>query len=370
MLCCRLALEYGRNGPPRPCTLYFRGPLTAITRYKLRKLLKYGLVAALVAWLFTLFSGERMGVELLAWALLGIWTGILEEFFFGRRFRSLPVPVQFLGKFFLVSLLTITLIAGAFALKSDGFNLMTYEEPYRVQDLLTMAQFYRVVLRVLVVTSIALLVVQLEEHLGRRVFLGFLLGRFDRPRAEERIVLSLDLVGSTAIAERLGDLRYFRLLNYTYSLMTDAVLRNEAEILKYVGDEVLFTWPMRVGSRGDHCLDLFFDIQSRIASHSDELMREFGVVPQYRGALHGGRVIVAQVGHIKRVIDHSGDVMNSVSRILGLAKSMKVDLLVSGELLRRLPKARERFNIGPENLVPVKGRRREVRVHTIERIGP
>jgi adenylate cyclase len=342
--------------------------LTAITRYKLRKLLKYGLVAAMVAWVLTLFSGERMGVEFWAWALLGIWTGILEEFFFGRRFRSLPVPVQFLGKFVLVSLLTIALIAVAFALKSDGFNLMTYEEPYRVRDLFSMGQFYRVVLRVVVVTSIALLVVQLEEHLGRRVFLGFLLGRFDRPKTEERIVLSMDLVGSTAIAERLGDLRYFRLLNYTYSLMTDAVLRNEADILKYVGDEVLFTWPMRLGLREENCFDLFFDIQQRIANHADELQREFGVVPEYRGALHGGRVIVAQVGHIKRVIDHSGDVMNSVSRMLGLAKAMKVDLLVSGELLKRLPSATERFQVGPENLVPVKGRRREVRVHTIERI--
>ena len=49
------------------------------------------------------------------------------------------------------------------------------------------------------------------------------------------------------MAERLGDVRYFRFLNYTYSLMTDAMLRNEAEIHKYVGDEVIFTWPMRIG---------------------------------------------------------------------------------------------------------------------------
>jgi class 3 adenylate cyclase len=83
--------------------------------------------------------------------------------------------------------------------------------------------------------------------------------------------------------------------------------------------------------------------------------------------VHGGRVISAQIGHIKRAIDLSGDVMNSVSRMLGLAKDMKVDLLVSAELLHRIPSASERFTIGPQHIIPVKGRRREVRVHTLQR---
>jgi adenylate cyclase len=217
------------------------------------------------------------------------------------------------------------------------------------------------------VTSIAILVVQVEELMGRRMFVGFLLGRYERPVAEERVVLTLDLVGSTGSAERMGDLRYFRFLNYTYSLMTDAVLRNEADIHKYVGDEVIFTWPMRVGVRHLNCLDLFFDIQERIEQHAEELRSEFGMVPQYRAALHGGRVISAQIGHTKRALELSGDVMNSVSRMLGLAKEMKTDLLISAELLARLPSAAERFTIGPESIVPVKGRRREVRVHTVQR---
>ena len=342
--------------------------MTAITRYKLRKLLKYALVAALVAWVLTLFSGEPVGFELGAWALLGLWTGVLEEFFFGRRFRALIIPLQFLGKVLLVSLLTIAIIALDFFLNSDRFVFLSADEPYRVYDIFGMTQFYRLVLRVVVVTSIALLVVQVEELMGRRMFLGFLLGQFDRPKAEERIVLTMDLVDSTGLAERLGDMRYFRFLNYTYSLMTDAVLRNEAEIHKYVGDEVFFTWPMRIGVREENCLDLYFDVMDRIRSHESDIKREFGVVPRYRAALHGGRVISAQIGHIKRAIDLNGDVMNSVSRMLGLAKSMKVDLLVSAELLERIPTATERFAIGPQNIVPVKGRRREVRVHTVERL--
>ena len=344
------------------------GPaLTAITRYKLRKLLKYGLVTLAVAWVLTLFSGDRGPAYLGAWLLLGLWTGVLEEFFLGRRFRALAIPLQFLGKVLLVNLFTVALLSLALLAQPDvllpGFD----DQPGHVGGLFAQAQFYRIALRVAVVTSIAILVVQLEELMGRRMFLGFLLGRFERPTAEERIVLTIDLVGSTTLAEQLGDLRYYRFLNTTYSLMTDAVLRNEADIHKYIGDEVIFTWPMRSGLREANCLDLFFDIQERIAAHAEELRAEFGVVPEYRGALHGGRLISAQIGHIKRAIDFSGDVMNTVSRMLGLCKGMKVPLLVSAGLLERIPGTEARFRLGEEQLLPVRGRKREIRVRSVER---
>ncbi len=338
--------------------------MNAITRYKLRKVLKYAFVAAFVAWVLKLFSGDPIDPLVIgAWGLLGLWTGVLEEFLFGRRFRSLAVPFQFIGKVILVSLLTMALILLALMVGSKRFTMLSADRPYRMHELFVMMQFYQLVLRVVVVTSIAIMVVQVEEWMGRRTFLGFLLGRYERPKREERVVLTMDLVGSTELAERLGDLRYYRFLNQTYSLMTDAVLRNEADIHKYVGDEVIFTWPMRIGLRQHNCMDLFFDITTRIKEHENDMLREYGVVPQYRAALHGGRVISAQVGHIKRTVDLSGDVMNSVSRMLGLAKNMKVDFLVSAELLARMPKVNDRFNVGPQHIVPVKGKRREVRVH-------
>ena len=342
--------------------------MNSITRYKLRKVLKYAIVAALVAWVLMLFSGDRIDWLVLgAWGLLGLWTGILEEFLFGRRFRALAVPFQFLGKVLLVNVLTMVLLLVAWSFKMREFSMLDAAKPRQMQDVFMMMQFYQLILRVVVVTSIAIAVVQVEEWMGRRTFLGFLLGRYERPKREERVVLTMDLVGSTELAERLGDLQYYRFLNHTYSLMTDAVLRNEADIHKYVGDEVIFTWPMRVGLRHFNCIDLFFDIVERIAEHENDMRREYGVVPQYRAGLHGGRVISAQVGHIKRTVDLSGDVMNSVSRMLGLAKTMKTDILVSAELLERLPDAGTRFIIGPQHTVPVKGKRKEVRVHGIAR---
>lgn len=342
--------------------------MNSITRYKLRKVFKYAIVAVLVAWVLMLFSGDRIDWLVLgAWALLGLWTGVLEEFLFGRRFRALAVPFQFIGKVLLVNILTMVFLLVAWSFRMRDFSLFDTIRPARMQDVFLMMQFYQLVLRVVVVTSIAIAVVQVEEWMGRRTFMGFLLGRYEKPKREERVVLTMDLVGSTELAERLGDLRYYRFLNHTYSLMTDAVLRNEADIHKYVGDEVIFTWPMRVGIRHHNCLDLFFDIIARIEANTNDLQREYGAVPRFRAAVHGGRVISAQVGHIKRTVDLSGDVMNSVSRMLGLAKTMKTDILVSAELIERMPNAPERFVIGVQHTVPVKGRRREVRVHELAR---
>lgn len=344
--------------------------LSAITRYKLRKLLKYGLVTWGVAWVLTLFSGELALDQWLAWFLLGIWTGVLEEFLFGRRFRVLAIPLQFLGKVLAVNVLTVVFIIVAFMFDREQLLPLSQNADFSPAQMILMPQLYRLVLRVVVVTSMAILVVQVEEFMGQRLFLGFLLGRYERPVAEERVMLSIDLVGSTALNEKLGDLMYFRFLNTTHSLMTDAVLRNEAEIHKYVGDEVIFTWTMRRGARDLNCLDLYFDIMSRIEDNATELQRLYGVVPLFRGAVHGGRVITAQTGHIKRTIDFSGDVMNTVSRMLGLCKDLKTDLLVSSDLLARMPLAMERFSLGEELVLPVKGRRRQVRARSIQRIRP
>lgn len=341
--------------------------MTSITRYKLRKLLKYALVSLGVVWVLHLFSGQAVPDHLGAWFLLGLWTGVMEEFLFGHRFRSLAVPLQFLGKVLAVNLLTIGLLALGWAFDRQADLPGGNAEMGHMGQLLWTNEFLRLVVQVVVVTSLAILVVQIEELMGRRMFLGFLLGRYERPEAEERIMLSIDLAGSTALAEKLGDLKYFRLLNRTYALMTDAVLRNEAEIHKYVGDEVIFTWPMRDGQRDLNCLDLYFDIEERIRTHAGELEAEFGVVPHYRAAVHGGRVISAQIGHIKRAIEFSGDVMNAVSRMLGLCKELNAGLLVSTELLNRLKGVEERFAVGPLQVVPVRGRRRQVNVHAVTR---
>jgi len=54
---------------------------------------------------------------------------------------------------------------------------------------------------------------EISRLLGSDVLWGLLVGRYKLPRVEERIVLFVDLKDSTQHAERLGDLKFHRLLN-------------------------------------------------------------------------------------------------------------------------------------------------------------
>jgi adenylate cyclase len=354
-------------------TGYLRAPLSvlkrisAITRYKLRKLLLYALVTAAVGTVFSFFISGVTLQTVMGWAVLGAWTGVLEEFLFGRRFRSLAIPLQLIGKAVGVNLFTITVLV--LALLADRGHTLPSILDLRLPtaNLVWTEGFYRTALQVLMVTSVAILIVQVEEFMGRQFFMGFLLGWYDKPRESEKVVLSIDLVSSSALNERLGDLLYFRFLNTTHSLMTDAVLRHDAEIHKYVGDEVIFTWPMREGLANLNCLALYFEIKDRLEAHRTEMMRQFGVAPQFRGGLHGGRVITARIGHIKRAIDLSGDVMNTTNRAESMAKDLKTDLVITQDLLDRMPGAEEHYTFGDPVPLRVKGGKRQVFVRTVAR---
>jgi adenylate cyclase len=349
---------------------YLRGPfrhrvehIDQLTRHKLRKLVKYALATAVGGGMMMLASGELDLQVIGAWALLGAWTGVLEEFLFGRRFRGLAIPLQLLGKTVAVNLLTLGMLLLAYGL-DEGHALPFHDRG----GLLMQRAFYLLLLQVMLVTTVSILIVQVEEYMGRRFFMGFLLGWYDKPRIGEKVVLAIDLVGSSGLNERLGDLLYYRFLNTTHSLMTDAILRHGAEVHKYVGDEVIFTWDMKDGAREEHCIALYFDILDRIAANKEEMLRQFGASPQFRGGLHGGRVITAQVGHIKRAIDLSGDVMNSTSRVLSMCKDMREDLLITGNLLGRMPNAGERFAIGQGVPLRMKGAKRVLEVYPVAKL--
>ena len=80
------------------------------------------------------------------------------------------------------------------------------------------------------------LVFMLRAMLGPGAILSLLVGRYRRPREERRIVLFLDLRGSTGLAERMGDVAFLGFLNRITYDITDPILAAGGEIYRYVGD--------------------------------------------------------------------------------------------------------------------------------------
>ena len=75
--------------------------------------------------------------------------------------------------------------------------------------------------------------------------------------------------------------------------------------------------------------------QSALASAAPAFLRDFGVEPRVRGAIHAGRVIVGEVGGSKRDIVFHGDVLNTASRLEQLARERNSRLVVSATALER-----------------------------------
>jgi adenylate cyclase len=187
-----------------------------------------------------------------------------------------------------------------------------------------------------IVVVLVQFVLQMNRIIGTNVLRYFIAGVYHRPRAEERIFLFVDLAGSTQLAERLGSARYFELLRRFVDDLSEPVLASRGAIYQYAGDEVVITWPIGVGTRAAACVRCFFGIRAAVGARAAHYEAEFGVVPRFRGGLHGGMVTAGELGDLRQEIVFVGDILNTAARLEEYAKRAGLELVVSGALLDRL----------------------------------
>ena len=99
---------------------------------------------------------------------------------------------------------------------------------------------------------------QINLFLGSNNLWKLFSGKFYNPHEEERIFMFLDLVGSTTIAEKLGHKTYSHFLRHCFHDLTEIVLKYQAEIYQYVGDEVVLSWKEKNGLERMNCIKTFF----------------------------------------------------------------------------------------------------------------
>ncbi len=210
-----------------------------------------------------------------------------------------------------------------------------------------------------------LLILQVNDKYGPGTFAAFLLGRYFRPKREERIFMFLDLRSSTAIAEKLGEELYFNFLRDVFQHATPGIIYAKGEIYQYVGDEIVISWKMDKGVENANCLRCFFDIQQALRRKAAYYQETYGVVPEFKAGLHYGYVMAGEVGVVKRDIAFSGDVLNTAARIQGKCNDLGVNILFSKFLLDKLalpPHTFEPKRIG--NLL-LRGKQEKVVLYTV-----
>jgi adenylate cyclase len=206
---------------------------------------------------------------------------------------------------------------------------------------------------------------ELIRLVGGRVLVNFILGRYRRPVREQRVLLFLDLAGSTTLAEQMGELRVQDLLTRFFFDIDEAIVTHGGEVHAYVGDEVIVTWPAGARPRRSY-VDAFFAIEDRIAALAGLYEKEFGLVPEFRAGIHAGPVVISECGDSHRQVAYFGDTVNVAARLQAHCKEAGRRLLVSGELMSLLPDATD-FLVEPLGPTELRGRAAPVEVFAVAR---
>jgi adenylate cyclase len=213
-----------------------------------------------------------------------------------------------------------------------------------------------------VVTFGFLFVFEISTIVGRRTLRNIVLGRYHRPRSEERFFLFVDIAGSTALAERIGPAAVHRFLNRVFRVASDPIDDYGGEIYQYVGDEMVVTWTAAEGRDDARPLACLFAIRAALDEAAPKFEREFGIAPGIRAALHAGPVISGEIGGSKRDIVFHGDVMNTASRLEQATRDLDRPFLVSADALNRLA-GTERYALEPLGPQALRGRAAPVEVY-------
>jgi adenylate cyclase len=267
-------------------------------------------------------------------------------------FRNASRKMSFIGLVTLKIFTTVMLVTGSiFTVILISRSLTSDMNPLEIissdafRHFLWQEDFHFMILYAFGMACVIMFTKQMNRKLGQGVLFNFITGKYAHPFHEERIFLFIDLDGSTTLAERLGDLQYHRLLNEFFCDVAEPVVAAKGAIHHYVGDEVVITWKMDQGLESGNCLNAYFAIVEKMDKLKPKYMELFHVHPSFKAAYHCGAIVTGEVGDIKSEIVFHGDVINTTSRIERLCSQLDEKLLISKDLMEKIPLYQDRFQL-------------------------
>ena len=169
-------------------------------------------------------------------------------------------------------------------------------------------------------------------------------------------IMFSDVTGSTAMYERLGDARAYRLIRDHFDLVFKAIADHEGVPIKTIGDEVMGVFTGEVDAvRAAYQMSDSLEASNRQRSDGEELSLKIGV--------HRGPVIVVTLNNR---IDYFGRTVNIAARTQSVSGPKEISM---AEAFIRAPGVREalseRVGRGKRGPVRMKGIARPVQVYRI-----
>ena len=301
----------------------------------------------------------------------GAAIAIFEVLYFNKLLRKQPFGKTLIIKttFYLLNIFVFTSI-GIIISTSIGFDKPLFHSAAinsYLKYLISQSFILRMVYWSLAVMT-GLFILQINDKLGQGVLINSLLGKYHHPKEEVRIFMFLDLKSSTAYAEQHGHLKYSQLIQDCFYDLTDVVIKRDASIYQYVGDEVVLTWDLEKGISNNNCLNTFFDFEKVIKEKSEYYKNKYQITPEFKAGLHYGEAIITELGGTKKEIAYHGDTLNTTSRIQSVCNELNKCLVISADLLSILhdKELDEKYIIESKGIAQLKGKKYVVGLFSVD----
>jgi adenylate cyclase len=319
--------------------------MTVTTRRKLAAVLMAMIIFACLGAVTTAAVGRPVEIGAFNAVLIGAGIGLFEEFYVqGPRgnwmremhpLRSIFIYILVVIVLYLIALHVSHLVLG----RLDDLPVVYRRLVYGTAFFTTFS-------------IVGILMIRVAHFIGLRTLLDLVIGTYHRPVEERKVLLFLDINGSTALAERLGALTMRSLVRKFLSDVSQPIVDYGGEIYLYKGDGLIAVWNWADAVKADAILKAVDAMFVAVAKQRDAYQRLFGAVPHFRVGIHGGPVIVSEQGDAKRSIGIYGDAINIAARMEEAARAHDVRCVISEIVAQALE---NRSRVRPIGTEQVKG---------------
>jgi adenylate cyclase len=296
--------------------------MTATTRRRLAAVLLAMAIFACLGLVTTAAVGRPIEIGALNALLIGAGIGLFEEFYVQsprgnwmramHPLRVIVIEILVVMVLYLVALHITHVVLG----RLDDLPVVYRRLPYGLAFFTAFS-------------IVGILMMRVAHFVGLRTLLDLIIGTYHRPVEERKVLLFLDINGSTALSERLGALTMRAFVRKFLSDLSPPIVDHGGDIYLYKGDGLIAIWNWADAFRQDAILRAVDAMFATVAHETEAYQRWFGVVPAFRIGIHGGAVIVSEQGDARRSIGIYGDAINIAARMEEAARAHNVRCVIS-----------------------------------------
>ncbi len=281
-----------------------------------------GIVAGIVI-------GAPMDVMLVSVPLVCLGIATFEEFYVQGRAGTWMRRIR--------PILSIPIYAAALCVIFVSVQHMTFLMTGRLAELSAAYGRYPITIPLLfIIGSFGVLSLRIVGYIGARNLWNLLIGRYLRPMVEQKVFLFLDLKGSTAAVEELGQIRAKAYIGKFLFDISRPISEHRGDIYLYTGDGLIGMWDWRDAVEDNRIVHAVDAIYAVIDREREAYQRDFDRVPEFRIGVHGGDVVISEQGDTKRALGVYGDNINIAARMEQTAKTLGYNCVFSADVVSAL----------------------------------